>query len=443
MPPKRFSRKELAKRKLDQSKSDNGTRKKTTSSKQKPAQKNKPTTTENRKTKPAAVTPDKRKNPKSGKPGPKQNKETQYWLFTLIDDSVKIKRNLEDANTFRREYPEMIRLSIEFTRKKDLDDYLANVKLNPGQKHSSNPHVSYEDQAKILRIQEKMEQAKPSNDFNFYYKTTSMSKACVIIMRPLNIQREDFWLWKAYSMTECLKWYFNENKTNNELLNQFFANLITVKQRDPNKSPDKPKVSFSKDTTKTYTNYHAASHIILPMDSIDSEESEKAVIETFLDSLHNTMRSLVSTPNQVFDSVLQNQMSPKMWETCTQPKYGLSIKGFILRSKTVPIRLEDLTVVVTTDESRKLKSTLMKYETSDRKYTNGQQKPQNHKTENHSNCESDSNSDSDSESLTDPHENDNSKESDNDSDTDDNQPIIRSKRAALAINTQTPPTPTS
>lgn len=371
MVGKRKSRKELAGAKDDEAKNkaepQPATKKPTRrTAKHKNQQKTDDTpTTDTERASAKTVTPEK--------PAQKRNRKTTCWVFKMKNGTTQTKFNKNDADEFKRDFNDIVESVYDFATKKEMNNFLATMGTAVAQTDTDIEMIventTADEKAKIDRITEMIEHAKPTMDINFYYKTTSKARIVIVIMRPLGINKDDMWLWKSKIFGEALKYVVTDSPTGNTMVNEFYTNLAVAKQRDLTKTPEDARLSYNEKDKRNYACFVNWSYFTLPLKDITNPNEEEAIIHSVIDNIHLTMRSCANGKlRNIFGAVLMNMMPPGLFRAISTPTRGPNWREYIVKSKRVVIKLDQLVTVVTRDESNMMLALLLKHQNLHHKY---------------------------------------------------------------------------
>ena len=247
-------------------------------------------------------TPPKR-NKAAHSPPAKKNKggRKKFYYF-------KMKGDMKDAflegdtmaSAHRKEYAPFIVKEKTFTKKAEFETFKRrynNPVLNPPQVRKET--VS-ENANKVDQLVSMMKDDQDIDCFRGFWKTTSTSSLCLIMIRVMNQYGTETWVWNPTLYAEIFRNYAKVMDIADPLLFEALSNMTTGKASNPD-SPDKnkplitlyspkdePSKSFKLDISRCFT------YITIPVDSLSSFDEETHWCENAVDKVLGGIRDMMS-----------------------------------------------------------------------------------------------------------------------------------------------------
>jgi hypothetical protein len=339
----------------------------------------KPKTTAASKRKASPRTNRKKASPKKNKKNtapatvtPNPGGKSKFHLYILRNGKQRTFDNEDDAQEFFQEYENIVVTKEAFATKAKLNAYVKQCVVTTPQKDTGpeviaiDEDMSPSDKASFNRIRTLIDDSKPTAAFVWYWKTTKKCGSVIIIFRPEDIKGDDMWMIKQ-PLDTVMRYYFKENPTEIEQVNEFFANMKLAKQRDSDKGNTDAKVTVRESDKKEFPHKVMWTHFTIPVQTLSSAEEEQNYIEATLQ--HATMAIRSAQRGPLFMKLVQSQFSEKMYRAMTKSDtYNGSFQDFMQKAKLKIKRCENLNTHVVQEEANDMKMFLFDKEFPDKKY---------------------------------------------------------------------------
>ena len=329
---------------------------------------------------PTKVTPDvkavKNKNVAS-----RQLSGSLYRVYIL--DGGRDHRKVDswdDAQEFEAEYATIIDSWSDFPTRTKMNKFLEQATKHteetttPAKNNSEDDTVAVvenltpDEKTKFNRIRTLLEEYKPHNAINVYWKTTKYSKLCCVLFCAKNEKDQDMWFIRP-PFQHCVSGYHVEYPHSNIAVNEFWTNFRTAAMRDPDKGPSDAKMNIRKKDNAEFAQYIMWTTFTIPVESIPSAPKEQEFIEGVINESVGSLRQAQRT--SVFMNVVKEAYSRTMYEAMMKPPmYGVNFPTYIQTARVKAIRLENLNKFVTLENSNEIKRLLFKHDLPEKKYPN-------------------------------------------------------------------------
>ena len=276
--------------------------------------------------------------------------KTKYFVFKMQCGKEESIESFAEAMDFMEDNQGIIAKKFEFTTKAAYENHKANaakasalttpMKVEaPHDKNVTKP--SPIEQEKINKIREMMENSRPCNRIELFWKTTKRSKLAVIIIRFLNMNGQDQWFVKPDQIDNALKHYVSEFPNDNNTVQEALAAISHARMRDPEgdaksvmtvKWKAKNTSTGDESIEKHFDQYVAYTLFEIPVDTITTQEEEASFIEDITRAFGATLKEIMAS--HTFIPCLQTATSSdSMWHAMTNPRKGLGFQQYIEECK--------------------------------------------------------------------------------------------------------------
>ena len=222
--------------------------------------------------------------------------------------------NESDAMEFKVDYGDIVENTVRFNDVKSMKEFLSAAptpsKSTPaGVEVIDVDNLSPDDKKKLSRITAAIEESKPTPSICCYWQTTRMSHKCIVVLLAYDSNGRGVWFFKS-PLHRVLKGYFASTPTDHSAVNEFFMNMSTVAQRDPNGGQEDKLKTFNEAGDKEYVTLIFHSSFTLPVANLNSADQEKQFIEMTITETMERLRHESKTP--VFNMAMKQAFSPNM-----------------------------------------------------------------------------------------------------------------------------------
>jgi hypothetical protein len=306
---------------------------------------------------------------------PEDTSNHKYFIFTLENGTFECFDNREDADEYFEEFGVVVSERKSFATKRAYNDYkkmLDKQKAAAFQTPKSkvvklDEKMSPAEIASVEKVKRRLDNSKPKNRCDVYWKTSKRSKCVIILVRFKDTLGKDFWTLKPMHLCTCMRSYLPDFPVDNPEIQYALTNLDTLRMRDPNGGPNSVVCNVSKKggNERKFDEHVVFSHFILP-DNIESECEETAYIQDTCAKIGEALKSIQSAP--AYQSVLQHFVSPRFWPMMTSPNSGPSFFEYVKDVKVNVIPLENMNTHAVLDDTKRLAELLLAHSTTSKKY---------------------------------------------------------------------------
>lgn len=323
------------------------------------------------------TTPVKENNEKAAKKG----KKAKYFAFRMVTGNEEYIEDAEEAREFLRENESIVVKQFDFTAKQAFKKHIADyekTKKSVGTPEKRNPSVSAEeeklsplDQEKIKKINLMIEQSRPCNRIEVYWRTTSRSKVFALLLRFVNQYGHDQWYVKAEQISIALKNYVSFFKQENPTIQAAIERMDVGFMRDP--KGDAHAIESTKwkspndQQERTFEQYVTFTYVDIPVEDFDNDSSETVYIEEVAEAFGETIKHIMVT--KTFLPCLQKAVNrQQMWEKMTIKNKGLTFVEFIADCKIRVMCCENINTHLILRDANKVTTLLYEHRVEQRKY---------------------------------------------------------------------------
>ena len=298
------------------------------------------TTTTNDATAKNIITPEKSINKR-----PAEN-PMSYYSYELKDGhNDNHVEGEEEADSFIKEYGDLIVKTLVFLSKEEwLDHQAKRAKILANKPKSSNETTNNSDEANARLIVDSISANTTLNvdRIEAFYKTTSHSTKVVLLLRFLNQQNNDVWIWKPMWMVDIIKNYVKKIKPPEDpVLEEAFLKLEVSQQADP-KSKDKEKIhTLSYKPPNSSESYEIQIHtaytfITIPNEEFNSVEEETTWIVEKATAFLENIRSIMATSTfRLSFAMIKQDFSTKLFDKNKRSNLPKFLSSAVIRVSPV------------------------------------------------------------------------------------------------------------
>jgi hypothetical protein len=291
---------------------------------------------------------------KKKKTNPKKTKG-RFFAFQMQDGTMNAIDGVRAANSFEKDYADIIKEKKDWTTKKPRDKCITNHKQIP--LPTAGPNTELESRATLIMDGVTKDNIDSSNRIEAYWKTTSNSTKAVVAWRLRTPYTDDFWCWKAEWMLDILIRIADDKECTDPLIKDYLKSLTCGFASDPN-NYDKTvkKVVEYEDRQHKKRSYEALvpyGFIDIPVDTLDSPISEdewlSATTQKIMDYLLTLFRGdLFQTCVKKMPS--REKFAAIIFDETKKSNWIKHMASAIVRAK----RLECLTHIVIQQEANRI-----------------------------------------------------------------------------------------
>ena len=302
------------------------------------------------------VTPDAKK-PKTSK--------NRYVVFTLDNGRRKGFDDEVDASEFRMEFGPVISSETTFTCPEKMQAYVSNASASEAKSSMTAVNLSPEDKKKRSKALKTLQDKKGSCVWNFYVKTTKSSAVAIVVLYPTIYERYVWYVKKP--IDEAWKQFFRNFTTGFPEVDEFWTNLTSVVERDPEKGNNDAKVNVRKDDGREFKQNIFYTWFTIPWQKLKSREDEDEFIKGTAEEAVSQMR--LALKNSVFLECIETVFTEKMFKAMTNEQgYGFTLQKFIETCRVSVSRMDNLNKYVVLDDSKAIQMFLFEKELPHKKY---------------------------------------------------------------------------
>lgn len=314
--------------------------------------------------------------------------ELKYAAYVLNNGKVETISRLAEIEEFEEENSYIIVDKERFSSKIDMDAWVKSKEKRAASPDSSVQNgqttrkMTPEERKRLNKALIEIEHKRPSNRVELFYKTSSKSKAVVVVPRFLDEEGKDMWCVKGEHISVALGAYVGEFKQQFDVVDYALKNLKAGRMRDP--SGDGNKV-FAKRWTSPTTNksrdfevFLCWTHFILP-DTIRTQDQEDEYIENTCREIGASMIEIMKT--EFFAKCLEGATNKEaMWRAISRP--GIGYLSFLQNAKVLVTKAENLNKHLVRDDATTLVGLLYNHNQSNRKYISQEEEEELHQENN-------------------------------------------------------------
>ena len=325
----------------------------------------------------------------------KTTRQTKHYYILLNSGEWHQCKSKKEKDLFEKEYKNIIKDVLEFNNKEKMDEYIKSiipVTTTPTKKLKTDNDINLTPEQKIAfdKACTYLEEASEVNKICINYKTTSTSKACIVILKQLDSRGEDMWFWKAENFVTTIVAYTKSFPQENDTLQELLINFkkrVTRDKKGPDTQPKKLQYTPRKNKNEKpidYIQYTAVTHFTIDLTKITNEEQEQQYIVKTCKNLAILLKN--TQKNNIYLALLQKTTSPGLWDVMM--KTNGSQPNFIeyMESCRESIKkIDNLNEFVTRDECNELTNLLWDHRVQNiSKYDQEEEtETSNDETENH------------------------------------------------------------
>ena len=290
----------------------------------------------------------------------------------------------DDALEYKDENEDIIETTFEFATKLAMQKHMAATKklklqnttpTKPSMSEkTAHAVLSPEDRSKLDKIAAMVEQSRPSNKIEVLIRTNSRATKAIVLIMFKNIHGQHQWFCKPDALAVAISSFVTEFKQEDKLVQESLLTFAVVRRRDPAKGPDDMLVTTweSKDKTVTheYPQYIAYATVMIPHESIESEENEQSWLLSYGERFGKAVKDIMQFP--VFQDCYKDTLrNPNMWDTMTgngKRSTGLTFLQYTADCKVKAVMCENMNTYIVQRDVKLLMTILFESRAGDRKY---------------------------------------------------------------------------
>ena len=335
----------------------------------------------------------RKKNTQEGSP-PKKNKEEEkktidggfqskaktkkprgkkYTVFKLDTGKDMIFTNKKHADGYEQENADIITDTLTFDTEKGFSDYQNTTNMDsPVPKGNIKKEVlSPEERLSLARIKQHRMQNAPTKSISVHFKSTTFSRACVVILEVRDQWGKPQWNFKAKDTMAVLQGYVSDSATvvNGTHTVAIIENLRCIERRDLEKSEN------TTEKRKGYSQYKLVSYFVIPnSDQITTMEEESIHLKQELQGFARELKRILSS--NLFSASLREVISgysEKLEQMTFAPEKGPTLQTFMQQCTVVVEPIKNFTDHVVKDKQHVVRTFLTDHDEPIPKYISDEQ----------------------------------------------------------------------
>ena len=325
---------------------------------------------------------DKKPKEDGNKKKPKTNPTPKYWVLRMDTGKEDLFDNLEDVADMEENLGPIIKQKFAFETKDEAEQHMkatktANEQLNETPKKtdrvSNTESLTPDEQIRVAKVRELLEQTKPSNRIEVLFKTTNRSEKCVGIVNFLNMYGQHQWYMKPDCFARGIAAYVQEFKQSDPLIQEALLSLKWARKRDLSKGQDEVEITKwqSPDKTKKqdYDNHIAWFTFTIPINEISDETHEYLYLIEKCQQIGTAIQVILLEPP--FISIIENIINnDNIWDIMMGNKKGKGIiyRHYVQDCKVISNNMENINTYIVLRDAKDLLNVLYKSRLSNKKY---------------------------------------------------------------------------
>ena len=290
----------------------------------------------------------------------------------MSDNTVHAIQGVKVAKLYEEDNTEMIKEKQTFVAKKEMTNWIAikelqfkgtTPKAKPGTSPGDVPAKNFDvdDQAKIDAALREIDAKRPADKLEVHYRTSSVSRAVVCVLRFINLQGKDAWNLKPDSICLSISNWTMVFKQECPLIAYALAKLAHLRMRDP--AGDMYTVAQKKWTSpvskeeRSFDTFVATTHFLLPpLEELTTAKEETHYIEEKCKELGNAILYIIQ--QQTFAKCYEHAIKhDRIWKAVsgqTSKAPGNSYVDYVKGARVVILHCPNFNTHVVKDDAAEL-----------------------------------------------------------------------------------------
>jgi len=310
----------------------------------------------------------------------KNHGKSQYYAFVMANGKVDCINSLKDALQFEEDNGGIIISKHEFTTKAEVAAFKKSCRVTAGVADESpvsggipSPQkMTKREKSKLDRLLARIESDRPADRLEVAWKTSTKSKACVIILRFLTKDGKDDWRIKGDHNAIALRNYAKTFEQQSKPINDALTHMEWGRMRDLGGDARTVKVnawtSPSSQKSRDFPCFVPFSYFSLPVDKLDSEENETTFITSSCTAIGTAILQIMRT--ETYKRCLERATGNEaLWRGINDPSNdNKNYLTFVNRCKVKVVKCDNFNKHLVLDDANKLVTILYDNNQQDPKY---------------------------------------------------------------------------